>query len=99
MDPGLLNPEVLKVLGVPTGGALLLAALLLWRFERIVRQHREDGAAARVDFLRAMKEESNNNRAFLTNHMQPMTEAFNDVCGEMKGLAAIISDCAARRKE
>jgi len=99
MDPGLLNPEVLKLLGVPTVAALLLAGLLLWRFERIVKQHREDGAAARTAFLEAMQTESDNNRAFLTNHMQPMTEAFNDVCGEMKGLAAIISDCAARRKE
>ena len=91
MDTGLLNIELLKVLGVPTGGALLLAALLLWRFERIVRQHREDGAAARVDFLNALKQESDNNRAFLENHMGPLTQT-------VSGLAAIISDCVHRTR-
>ena len=98
MDSGLLNPEVLKVLGVPTGGALLLAALLLWRFERIVRQHREDGAAARKDFLAAMSAEAEKSQAFLENHMSPMTVALHEMCGEMKGLAAIIAACAARKR-
>jgi len=95
----LLDPEVLKVLGVPTAGALLLAGMLLWRFERIVRQHREEGREAREAFLQAMKEEGERHERFLANHLGPMTEAFGDVCGEMKGLAAIISDCAARRRE
>jgi len=101
MDTGLLNIELIKALGVPMGGALLLAALLLYRFERIVNRHREDGAAARVDFLAALRQESENNRAFLQNHLGPMTEAFQDTCNEVKGLAAIISDCAhrTRRKE
>jgi hypothetical protein len=98
MDSGLLNPEVLKMLGVPTAGALILAALLLWRFERIVCQHRKDGAAARVDFLEAMKRESDSSRNFMQNHLSPMTESLHDLCGDMKGLAAIISECALHQR-
>ena len=99
MDTGLLNPEVLKVLGVPTAGALVLASLLLWRFERIVCQHRKEGAEARVDFLKALKDQETSHQRFLENHLGPMTEALQSTCNEMKGLAAIISDCAARRRE
>ena len=97
MDTGLLNPEVLQILGASSAALLIGLIYTLWRAERSLRMVMDDAAIARNAFLATIKEESENSRAFLTNHMSPMTAAMNEVCGSMKGLAAIISDCAARR--
>ena len=56
MGSGLAEIEVLKAVGVLATGAFVFVSSLLWRFEQIARRARQDGAAARSEFLAALKE-------------------------------------------
>ena len=56
MSAGQAEFELLKVVGVLGGVALALASPLVWRFEKMAREARREGAAARRDFLAALKE-------------------------------------------
>jgi len=103
MDTTWMNPETLQILGASSAAALIAMVVLMWRFERMLSMTLKEAAAARLDagaardaFLLAIKNESSDNRAFLINHMSPMTVTLNELCAGMKGLSAIISDCANR---
>jgi hypothetical protein len=83
------------------GAAVAMAALLLWRFERMMNARAIAEAQARDAFLKTLEQESERNRTFLGNHMSEnrasqnrMAETLGHLCEQSAVVAAVIQKCA-----
>ena len=83
-----------------------MAGLLLWRFERMIKQRAADEAKARDAFLRTLEQESERNRAFLGNHMTQnrasqdrVAETLGHLCEQSAVVAAVIQKCNGRQED